>query len=197
MGAALGLPFDEAIAYKKERQIRFGVVGFHEGEMRDLWKYVKIKHRESLRDVLLREYLTDFRASIALGAPREEDAQALEQAFRDPTYALSLGTSDDLVKMRRIHCARQVGESMCTAFENTILSGDKTGLYDHAIDLRTTDVTYTIRAPSVFLLPSDFTFAGDERRVSRRELFTFVGSPITLKDPISAYTVDEKTFEML
>jgi len=36
MGAALGLTFDEAIAFKKKHAIAFGVTGSHAGEMRDL-----------------------------------------------------------------------------------------------------------------------------------------------------------------
>ncbi len=197
MGAALGLTFEEAMAFKKEHAIAFGVIGSHTGEMRDLWKYTKIKESETLRDVLIREYLTDFAATIAIGAPVEEVVNTLETAFHTPAYALTLGTSDDLVKIRRISGVVRAEECMHADFENTVLSGDKTTLYDPAIDLRATPVSYTIRAPQVVLLPTDFTFVGDARRVSCRELFTFVGSPITLKEPILAYRVNGNQFEML
>jgi CRISPR-associated protein Cas5t len=197
MGAALGLPFEKAIAFKKEHKITFGVMGSHLGEMRDLWKYIKVKEREVLRDVLLREYLTDVTATIAIGVRSEEVINTLEAAFRDPCYALTLGTSDDLVKIRRVSGIAQAQACMHADFENTVLSGDKTGLYEPAIDLRATPVSYVIRAPQVFLLPTDFTFEGDARSVSQRQLFTFVGSPITLKEPIPAYRVNGTTFELL
>jgi CRISPR-associated protein Cas5t len=197
MGAALGLTFDEAIAYKKKHAIAFGVIGSHKGEMRDLWKYSKIKESETLGDVLIREYMTDFSATIAIGAPLEEVVTTIETAFHAPTYALTLGTSDDLIKLRRISSVVLAEECIQADFENTVLSGDKTALYDPAIDLRATPVSYTIRAPEVVLLPTDFTFVGDARRISRRQLFTFVGSPITLKEPISAHHVNGNRFEML
>jgi CRISPR-associated protein Cas5t len=197
MGAALGLAFDEAIAFKKKHAIAFGVIGSHTGEMRDLWKYIKIKENETLRDVLIREYVTDFTATIAIGALLEAVMDTIESAFHSPTYALTLGTSDDLVKLRRISGVVLAEECLHADFENTVLSGDKTALYEPTIDLRETPVSYTIRAPQVFLLPTDFTFTGDARRISRRELFTFVGSPITLKEPIRAYHVNGNRFEML
>ncbi len=198
-GAALGLPFSQAMAFKKEHDIAFGVIGSHSGEMRDLWRYIKIKEKAVLRDVLLREYLTDFGATIALGAPIEEDVCALAAAFRDPAYALTLGTSDDLVKILHVSQVVDVEEHAHADFENTVLSGDKTGLYDPAIDLQATPVSFTIRSPQVYLLPTDFSFEGRDggRRVSRRELFTFVGSPITLKEPIPAHRADGHTFALL
>jgi len=197
MGAALGMPFDEAMAFKNERCIAFGVVGSHAGEMRDLWKYIKVKEGEAIRDVLIREYLTDFVGTIACGAPDEEDAHSLREAFRNPIYALTLGTSDDLVKLRHISEVARADECLHADFENTVLDGDKSALYDPAIDLMATPVSYTIRAPQVFLLPTDFAFAGGGRRVRCRKLFTFVGSPIILKEAIPAYRAHGHTFALL
>jgi len=197
MGAALGLPFEEVIAFKKEHEIGFGVTGSHEGEMRDLWKYVKIKERETLRDVLIREYITDVKATIAIGAPDKGVIHMIEAAFRDPSYALTLGTSDDLVKIRRVSDVERAQACKHAHFENTVLSGDKTALWEPVIDLRATPVSYVIRAPQVFLLPTDFAFEEGARRISDRALFTFVGSPVILKEPIPAYCVNGGTFELL
>jgi CRISPR-associated protein Cas5t len=197
IGAALGMPFDEAMAFKNERGIAFGVIGSHAGEMRDLWKFIKVKQGAALRDVLIREYLTDFVGTIACGAPDEEDAHTLEAAFRNPAYALTLGTSDDLIKLRRVSEVTRADESMHADFENTVLEGDKAALYDPAIDLAATPVSYTIRAPQVFLLPTDFAFKQGGRRVRCRKLFTFVGSPITLKEAIPTYRARGHAFALL
>ena len=70
MGAALGLNFEDAMRFRKENGICFGVMGLNKGEMRDLWKYNKIKSGESLKDVLIREYLTDVSLMIAIGSER-------------------------------------------------------------------------------------------------------------------------------
>lgn len=197
MGAALGLPFDEALAFKKEHDVSFGIIGTHQGDMRDLWKYWKVKHNETIKDVLIREYVTDFEATIAVGAPAEATSATIREAVCHPTYALTLGTSDDLVKIRHVSDIAHVEPSMHTDFENTALSGDSISRYDVALDIRNTSVTTPIRAPQAFLLPTDFTFEKGGRRVSQRKLFTFVGSPITLKEPIRTYSVNGRTFEML
>ena len=150
MGAALGLRFDEALAFKKEHDVSFGIIGAHEGDMRDLWKYWKIKYDETIKDVLIREYVTDFEATIAVGAPVEATSATIREAVCHPTYALTLGTSDDLVKLRHISDIVHIEPYMHADFENTVLSGDNISHYDVSLDIRNTPVTYAIRAPQAF-----------------------------------------------
>ena len=197
MGAATGLGFEEAMAFREQKNILFGIIGSSKGEMKDLWKYNKIKSAESLKDVLIREYLTDFSLTIALASKNQAILSEVRDCFCNPRYALTLGNSDDLLKIKYIGSIVGAVDEQYSVFENTILAGDQTLDYESAIDLKNTPITYRIRAPQVFLLPTAFNFNGEERRVRERKQFTFVGSPIKLKNPISAYKVEDILFHLL
>jgi len=203
MGAALGLSFEKAMQFRKEKGIFFGVIGSSEGKMRDLWKYNKIKtsYKEDgsdRQDILIREFLTDFSLILAVGAEDEKVITEIRSGFLNPRYALSAGNSDDLLKIRCITSVFKTEASQCSNFENTILAGNQTLQYESPKDLlENTAITYTIKAPQVFLLPVAFRFNGEERRVSERKQFTFVGSPIKLKESIKAYNVNERMFALL
>jgi len=197
MGAALGLSFEGAMKFRREKGILYGVRGLNKGEMRDLWKYNKVKSGESLKDVLIREYLTDVTLVIVIGSENKESLSEVKESFSNPKYALSAGNSDDLLKVCSIGNITEVKEERWSDFENTVLPGNQTLQYESLIDLKNTPIIYKIKAPQVFLLPTEFSFTGEERRVSRREQFTFVGSPIRLKDPIHAYRIDGFTVVLL
>lgn len=197
VGAALGLSFEDAMQFRKENGLCLGVVGRHRGQIRDLWKYHKIKMGEVISDILLREYLTDFKMKLAIGSKDRRAVTKLREAFLNPFYALTAGNSDDLLKICEIGQIRALTDSLLSEFQNTILPGDHTGVYEPILDLKEIPITETIRAPQVFLLPSAFSFIGHERRVSRREHFTFVGSPIRLKEPISAFQIGDEAMVLL
>lgn len=202
MGAAIGFGFKEAMKFREEEGILFGLIGSSKGEMRDLWKYNKIKcsYKEDgsdKQDVLIREFLTDFSLTIAIGSMNVITLSKIRDAFFNPKYALSAGNSDDLLKINNINPIVEVEEKETSEFENTVLAGDQTPAYESLIDLKGTPITYKIRAPQVFLLPVAFHFKGEERRVRKREQFTFVGSPIRLRVPVPTYKVDGVVFALL
>jgi CRISPR-associated protein Cas5t len=202
MGAALGLNFEKAMKFREENDIRFGVVGVHKGEMRDLWKYNKIKtsYKEDgsdRHDILIREYLTDIALKIAVGAEDEQTLTKIREAFLNPKYALTAGNSDDLLKIYRVSSITKADECQYSDFEVTVLPGNQTGEYESLLDLKNTPITYTVRAPQVYLLPTAFKFNGDERRIIERNHLTFVGSPIRLKNPISTYNIGDGMFALL
>jgi len=196
MGAALGLSFEEVMKFREENKILFGVIGSHKGEMRDLWKYNKIKttYKEDgsdRKDVLIREYLTEFSLTVAVGSEDKTTLTKVRDSFCNPVYALTMGNSDDLLKIYKIGNIVETIDESYSHFEDTMLPEDQTQDYKPPDDfLENTPVTYTVRAPQVFLLPTDFRFNGEERRVSERKQFTFVGSPIRLKNPITTHNID-------
>jgi len=196
-GAAIGLNFEKAMAFRERHNILFGVIGSNRGEMKDLWKYNKIKSGETLKDVLIREYLTDFSLTIAIASKDQAALSQVRNCFCNPQYALTLGNSDDMVKIKYIGSILKAEDEQCSIFENTVLSGNQTMDYESAIDLKNTPITYCVRAPQVFLLPTAFNFTGEERRVKERKQFTFVGSPIKLKSPISVNKVQDVVIALL
>lgn len=216
MGAALGLSFEEAMKFREANKILFGVIGSHKGEMRDLWKYNKLesdkKEREKLikefltdlmgelekgaypifrKDVLIREFLIEFSLLLAVGSEDKTTLTKVRDSFCNPVYALTAGNSDDLLKICKISDIIDTIDELYSDFENTILPGDQTQDYKPPDDfLKNTPITYTIRAPQVHLLPTAFKFNGEERRVIERKQFTFVGSPIRLKNSITTHNIE-------
>ena len=197
MGAAMGMSFKDVMVFKEEKNILFGIIGACLGEMRDLWKYNKIKSGASLKDVLIREYLTDFSLTIAVASNERITLSEVRDCFLNPKYALTAGNSDDLLKVCKISHVVEAKDEICSDFENTVLAGDRTFQYESLIDLQNTPITYKVKAPQVFILPTTFKFNGEERRVTKREQFTFVGSPIRLKNPIPVYRIEDYIFALL
>jgi CRISPR-associated protein Cas5t len=197
MGAAIGLDFKKAMEFREKHNILFGVIGSSKGGTKDLWKYNKIKTGETLKDVLMREYLVDFSLTLAIASEKHTTLSEIKNCFHNPRYALTLGNSDDLLKIKYISSIGEADMVRCSEFENTVLAGDHTSDYESAIDLRNTPITYRVRAPQVFLLPTSFKFNGKERRVSKRKQFTFVGSPIKLKESIVVCVIEDIKFPLL
>ena len=196
-GAALGLSFEEAFNFREENNIQLGVTGRHKGQILDLWKYHKIKAGEVISDVLLREYLADFSMKLTIGAEDKKVLTRVREGFLNPCYALTAGNSDDLLKVCCVGEIKEAKELLSSEFSYTVLPGDYTGVYEPLLDLRKTPITETIRAPRVFLLPTAFSFSGKERRIARREHFTFIGSPIQLKEPIPAFRVEKEAVVLM
>ncbi len=191
MGAAIGLNFEDAMKLRAREGVRFGVIGIYEGEMRDLWKYNKVKSGESLKDVLIREYLTDYLLTVVIASKNRIALSRVRDGFKNPQYALTAGNSDDLLKIRNVSNIEMAEEIEGTDFENTLLPGDEDFQYDSSIDLKSSPITESIKAPQIYLLPTSFVFNGKERRVNKREPFVFVGSQIHLKKPVTAYKVSD------
>ncbi|MBF0538989.1 MAG: CRISPR-associated protein Cas5 [Nitrospirae bacterium] len=191
MGAAMGLDIEAAMNFRADNKISFGVSATYKGELRDLWKYNKVKTKETLKDVLIREFLVDYELTLVIASKDEKALSEINGAFGDPKYALTLGNSDDLLKIRRIGNIVTAQQSQSTDFENTVLPDIRAFEYESMIDLKDTPITYRVRAPQIYLLPTAFSFTVRQRRVSKREHFIFVGSPIRLKNPITAYTIDD------
>ena len=203
MGAALGLSFEKALQFREENGVQLGVTGQHKGQILDLWKYHKIKSDPKINklvvisDVLLREYLSDFKMKLVIGAEDENVLTRVRDGFLNPFYALTAGNSDDLLKVCCVGEIKEVEKQLSSEFAYTVLPGDYTGVYEPLLDLRKTPITETIRAPQVFLLPTTFNFIGKERRIARREHFTFVGSPIQLQGPIPAFLVEKEAVALM
>jgi len=208
MGAALGLPLQDAHAYSRTHGIQIGVYGSHKGLMRDLWNYRKVTGKErgftpadiknrKHYSILIREYLTDCEFSFFFGAASREPLAALREAMKNPVYALTVGNSDDLLKITRISSIEEVKEEPLAQFDHTILPGNVSAECLPAIDFRTLPVTQTVDTPQVFLLPTKFDFEEDRRVVSERLPFTFVGSPVTITTPVPGFVLDGKHIVML
>lgn len=203
VGAALGLPLDKAHQFVAEHGLCVGVCGSHRGMMKDLWNYRKVTGKEKnytpedVRNrkhfsILIREYLTDCDFRFFFGAESEEALKEVHDAMRDPVFALTAGNSDDLLKITAVSPIAAVDAEPLTQFDHTILPGDVSAQCTPAIDFRTLPVTQTVETPQVFLLPTAFTFEGEQRTVVERKPFTFVGSPVTLDTAVMGYVIGDR-----
>lgn len=201
VGAAKGLVLEDSHTFVEDHNIQIGVIGNHRGIMRDLWNYRKITGKEKNYteediknrkhfSVLIREYLFHCELTLFFGADSKEIIVALRESFRFPVYALTIGNSDDLLKILIVSDIFEAEKTECRHFEHTVLPGEFSTAYKPVIDLKTAPVTQTVTAPQVYLLPSKFLFTGEERRVAERKPFTFVGSPVELNVPVQAFIID-------
>lgn len=197
VGAAVGLDYEQAMQYRQKKGLLIGVTGTHKGKMNDLWKYRKIKSREVISAVLLKEILVDLELTIVIGCEDKATLSELRKSFIKPRYALTAGTSDDLLKIIKVGQLEKTNTILLSDFENTILPGDFSDRYNSNIDLEKIPLTKTIYAPAVHLLPTDFIFKGSERRAVCRKHFTFVDTPIKLKKPLPGLMVDEKAVVLM
>jgi len=195
-GAALGLNFADAMKLR-EYGLRCGVWGKHLGEAKDLWKYTKIKSGEIIPAVLTREIITDLKLLIIYALDDFRELEKIRKAFCFPTFALTAGTSDDLVKISNISNIVESEPMLIEHVENTVLPGDHSLNYAVDIDINTLIKKRTVYAPRVFLLPTSFIFIGEERRIKHRDLFTFVDVPVTLKQPVTGVIAENKAVPLL
>lgn len=195
-GAALGLNFSEAMCLR-ENGLNCGVWGKHMGESKDLWKYTKIKSGEAIPAVLTREILTDLELLIVFASDDSDKLEELRRSFCSPQFALTAGTSDDLVKIYYVSDLINADPMPISHVANTILPGDHSRNYEVDIDIKTLVTKKTVYAPKVFLLPTSFTFNGEERRVKNREMFTFIDVPVTLNKPVAGIMAENKAVPLL
>jgi len=208
VGAALGLPLDKAHQFAAEHGLRVGVCGSHKGMMKDLWNYRKVTGKEKkytpedVRNrkhfsILIREYLTDCDFTFFFGTESEEALEKVREAVKNPAFALTAGNSDDLLKITAISPITEVNAEPLTQFDHTVLPGDVSAQCTPSIDFRTLPVTQTVETPRVFLLPTAFAFEGEQRTVVERKPFTFVGSPVTLENPVVGYVIGDRQVVLL
>ena len=196
-GAALGLEFPSVCSWVRENAVGAGVWGRHSGRTRDHWKYTKVKDREVLKDVLLREGLCDLELVLVYGGEDRAVLDDLCAAFRQPRFALTAGTSDSLLKVRRVCGVEEACLTPESSLEHTVLAGNLAGQAKLAVDLKNLPITERVSAPQVHLLPTEFRFSGIERRAVKRDYFTFVESPVEFSTPIPVCRVSGRKVGLL
>lgn len=208
MGAALGLSLEEVHKLVDNQGFLVGIYGFNKGLMRDLWNYRKLtgKEKKYTEDdiknrrqysILIREYLFENQFVFYFGSNELEKLEHLRSAFLSPIYPLTVGNSDDLFKICTIGNIIEKEKSKLSKFEYTVLPGDLSRLCKNDIDFSQIPIVQTVTTPQVFLLPTKFIFEGDERRVSERQKFTFISTPVKLKTEIDGYTINGKNVVLL
>jgi CRISPR-associated protein Cas5t len=200
VGAALGLDLSEAYRFIVEHGLRLGVGGWCEGHARDLWKYQKLESiaegKEMTSDVLIREFKVDARLVFVVECGDAGDAEVLHRALTRPSYPLTAGTSDALLRIVAVRIDHEPARSS-RRLAFSMVYGELDPRYKLAETLDKIPLSRVIHAPSVERLPTGFVFDPvDPRRLSGRDLVTFVSDPIELEEdvaPVAGYAVEPES----
>ncbi len=200
LGAALGLALPEVYRFLSEGGIRLGVGGWHEGQARDLWKFQKLESiaegKDIKTDVLLREHWIDVRLALVVETPDLRTADAVADAFRRPSFPLTAGPSDALMKAVAVR-VEDVEPRPSPRLAYNMVFGELPPRYKLAEGWDEIPLSRVIRAPTVEQLPTGFSFEPDSpRRLLGRGPVTFVADPIVLDDdvePVVGYSVEPQS----
>ncbi len=204
LGAALGLGLKEVYQYVKERALRLGVGGWHEGQGRDLWKFQKLESiaegKEIKTDVLLREFWADVRLALVIEAPDAATAEVVAEAYRRPGFPLTAGPSDALMKAVAVR-VEEVQPMPTRRLAYTQVFDAVPPRYVLAESMDQIPLSRIIRAPTVERLPTGFAFDPDQpRRLDGRALVTFIADPIEFDegvDPVIGYPIEPRSGALL
>lgn len=207
IGAALGHSLEDTYKYVIKNDIHVGVYSKSNGAMNDLWNYRKITNKKFEEkdiverknySVLNREYLIDNNFVFIFGAKDLTALTEIRNAFQSPHYVLTMGNSDDLLKICEISEIENIQPQSASQLQYTVLNGDISGEYIlEKLDIKNAPITQVIKSPSVYRLPTNFIFDNGIRRGTDYRQFTFVEYPIKLKNPIHVYNINERYIPLL
>lgn len=187
-GAALGKSPRAAQSFFENGDWQIGIWGTSEGYAKDLWKYNNFEGGS----IVLREIMYDNCFVAVFGSKDEVKVRQLQDAFINPYYALTLGSSDSLAKVVAVeiveentrnkdvaHCLMP-GNILADVLENAF-SGEEFTIY-------------ATSEPVAYDLPVRFQYESDYgvRRVSRRKTVSFVGEPMQLNFPAAGISYKDR-----
>ena len=189
-GAALGKSFEDTLNFFKHNHIGVGCRGQHQGQGNDLWNYTKLKSGgKADKDIIMRKFLYGFQGDLYYLCKDEQVAKDLYQAFLSPYYGLTLGNSDELIKIKEIIWHEEIKEEKSTSLSNTWVYGDQLAEIElNWEEIKKLPVVQTIIPPSVKTLATDYSFdSKGARQGERYRNFTFLGNQQKLTQEIPVY----------
>jgi len=161
-GAAMGMAFEESLEWLKAGEVYVGCRGESGGGGKDLWNYVKIKSSKSESEglthaVVLRTFLADLKIEVYFASENPEIIQRLKNAFENPVYAITLGTSDELAKIKKVKIFDDIGKAVVKDIKNVWVIGDYTRNFKFDWELvKRQPLKLSLQAPVMKNLPVDF-----------------------------------------
>jgi len=189
-GAALGKSFEDTLEFFKQNQIGVGCRGKHQGCANDLWNYTKLKSGGGTeKDIVVREFLYGFQGELYYICEDEKVADTLYHAFLSPYFGLTLGNSDDLIRINKVMWHDQVYKDKSCLLSDTWVNGDQLAAIELNWEtIKKVPIAQTITPPSVKILPTDYIFDDKgARQVKNHHVFTFLGDKQRLTQSIPVY----------
>lgn len=195
VGAALGLSPPDAQSFFNENHIKIGVAGNSKAKSKDLWKYCNQTKEMWLyhpntgsSSIIHREFLYDTRLFLVFASDVAEAIEEIAEGFESPKFALTLGSSDSLAKIKAVHQALIIRTQQEVA--QCYLEGDVM----MEIEKRAQDVfDFSISSvPSLHRLPTAFEYESPygKRQVSRTRIYSMIQGEAKLN-----YAVEGVTFQ--
>lgn len=201
LGAAMGLDFMTALHRVEQMGVKIGVSGKAAGFMRDFWQFdkIKVKNRDIIKDkdVLTREYHVAMSVMLLLACREKPQLEVIRDALTSPVFALSLGNSDDLLKVHKLTPIGAQDPTPWDRFADVWLPGDLMAMCRSDLKLDTLGGGELVVAPRVFLLPDSFVAENGKRVVAKRRHYTHVGSPVKLDTSVMAFHLEKAVVPLL
>jgi CRISPR-associated protein Cas5t len=200
LGSAAGLSPEEV----NERLLlesnffRVGILGKSRGKANDLWQIRKFDNKTITSykkgevstpyktAVIVRELLYDSHFTLYLSFKNASDFDFYFEQLKNPSWALSLGREDELVKVIAISivsCVKVANQPL----NNTVFIGSKYGL-DSSFIKESNGINLLSKAPTISKLPQKFSYKGGVREAVSFESYVFVDDiPVTATNQEPCY----------
>lgn len=185
-GAALGLSPNMAQDFFDNASFKVGITGFNKGRTTDTWKYNKRTSGMHMYDPLLdgsvikRELLIDNQFILSFSSDNEEAIDRLFSAFENPVFALTMGNSDSLAKVKKM--GTDVSFTRQSNLKNCLVAGDVVGEVFRNASENLTFSIYQTTEPITYDLPTRFNYSSDygKRTVADVATFSFISHEMQL-----------------
>lgn len=197
-GAALGFSPLMAQDFFDLYKFEIGIYGTYEGKCSDTWKYnkgirdMRLYNPEKDGSVIQKEYLIFSSFLIAFSSNHAKAIEQLNNAFQNPTYALTMGNSDSLAHVKAI--TENVEKSNSSEIANCFVKGD---IVDHVIGLANKgNFEFSIYSNDTLTydLPVRFEYENDygKRSVSQIDTFSLIGNKMKMNYKIEGLDYKNK-----
>ena len=178
-GAALGLSPKASQDYFNQSDFKMGVYGQPAGTTTDLWKYDDFK----TGSIVKKEILFQNHFVCVYGNANDKTVREIQEAFINPKYALTMGSSDSVAKINKP--VKIITETTSYNMEFCLLEGDIINEVKDNTGNGMEFSIYTTSDPITYQLPVRFRYDSDYgfRSVIERKLFSFIGKEMVLNVP--------------
>jgi CRISPR-associated protein Cas5t len=196
-GAAMGLSPKMAQAFFDDTPFVTGVSAVHSGRTTDTWKYrnqTKDMHLyDPLKDgsVIKRELLIRSKYSLVFGSENTEQLESLFKAIAYPKFALTLGSSDSVVWVKRMQ--KEVPLTRSNLVKDCLVSGDIVGEVIRRASDEPEFSIYQTSEPITYDLPVRFNYKSDygRREVEKTKTLSIITQEMQLNFEVEGVLYDD------
>jgi len=185
-GAAMGMSPKMAQDFFDTNPFKIGITGFNEGRTSDTWKYNKRTTSMHLYDSLIdgsiiqRELLINNSFILTFSSDNKDALNTLKVAFQNPVFALTMGNSDSLAKVKKVES--DVLFTQQSKLKYCIVAGDVVGEVLRKASESLSFSIYQTTDPITYDLPTRFNYNSDyvKRTVADISTFSFISHEMEL-----------------